>query len=222
MRFSFLEKHPLLKDILSLVFFILLVVIGTLFLNTYIYRSYNVVGVSMENTLHDDDRVVVNRAAVSWAHFLGQEYIPERGQIIVFMNEDEAAVKAYKEQGVKNPVTCTVPSNVADQYIIKRVIAFPGEHVVVKDGVMTIYNNEHPDGFVYDKEWRDDNDNGPKKYTSGDVDLIVPAGELFVSGDNREGTNSWDSRNGLGTIPFCRIIGPVFLRLYPFDQIRGF
>ena len=176
----------------------------------------------MENTLHNDDRVIVNRAAVSWAHMLGQEYIPERGQIIVFMNEDEAAVKAYKAQGVLNPTTCTVPSNVPDQYIIKRVIAFPGERVVVKDGIMTIYNEEYPDGFVYDDIWRVSDTEGPKEYTSGEVDVIVPAGELFVSGDNREGSNSWDSRNGLGTIPFCRIVGPVVLRLFPFDSIRTF
>ena len=222
MKPTFFQKHPVLRDALSLAGFIAAIVLGTLFLNTYIYRSYNVVGGSMENTLHNDDRVIVNRAAVSWAHLMGEEYVPDRGQIIVFANEDEQKVKEYKAAGVKNPVTCNTPDNVSDQYIIKRVIAFPGERVTVKDGVMKIYNEEHPDGFVYDTDWRIAEDNGPKEYTSGEVDVIVPEGELFVSGDNREGSNSWDSRNGLGTIPYCRIIGPVVLRLFPFDKIRLF
>ena len=219
---TFFQKHPLFKDLLSLGVFIIAIVLGTIFLNTYIYRSYNVVGASMENTLHGDDRVIVNRAAVSWAHFTGNEYIPDRGQIIVFLNEDEKAVAKYKAEGVEHPMTCTIPSNVSDQYIIKRVIAFPGERVTVKDGTMTIYNEEHPDGFVYDNEWRHSDSDGPKEYTSGEIDITVPEGELFVSGDNREGSHSWDSRNGLGTIPFCRIIGPVIFRLFPFDQIRTF
>ncbi|MBQ3464957.1 signal peptidase I [Candidatus Saccharibacteria bacterium] len=222
MKPTFFQKHPLLKDLLSLASFIVLIILGTLFLNTFIYRSYNVVGSSMENTLHEDDRVIVNRAAVSWSHFIGQEYTPERGQIIVFLNEDEEAVKKYKAEGVSNPMTCSVPSNVSDQYIIKRVIAFPGERVVVKDGKMTIYNEEHPDGFVYDDDWRVSENEGPKEHTSGEVDTIVPSGELFVSGDNREGSHSWDSRNGLGTIPYCRIIGPVILRLFPLDKIKLF
>ena len=220
---TFFQKHPLMKDLLSLGSFIVAIVLGTLFLNTFIYRSYNVVGGSMENTLHGDDRVIVNRAAVSWSHFTGQEYVPERGQIIVFLNEDEEKVAEYKAAGVNNPMTCNVPSNVNDQYIIKRVIAFPGERVVVKDGEMKIYPDaESTEGIVYDAEWRKSDTDGPKEHTSGEVDMVVPEGELFVSGDNREGSNSWDSRNGLGTIPYCRIVGPVILRLFPLDKIRTF
>ncbi len=208
---TFGQKHPLLKDALSLAGFIIAVVVGTVFLNTFVFRSYNVVGGSMENTLAEEDRVIVDRLSVSWAHFYGQEYLPKRGQVVVFANGDASG-----------KLTCDAPKNVIDQYIIKRVIAFSGERVVVKDGVLTVYNEEYPDGHVYDEDWRVDENNGPKKDVSGEIDVVVPDGELFVSGDNREGTRSLDSRNGLGTVPLCRIIGPVVLRIFPFNQIRTF
>lgn len=208
---SFVRRHPILKDILSLIIFIFFVILGTYLLNTYIMRSYNVVGASMENTLHGKDRLIVNRAAVSFSHFLGKPYIPERGQIIVFLNGDASG-----------PLTCGIEASIRDQYIIKRVIAFPGERVVVKDGKLTVYNQEHPEGFNPDDTTRKSDTDGPKKYTAGEVDMIVPNDEIFVAGDNREGTHSYDSRYGLGTIPYCRIVGPVILRLYPFDKIRLF
>ena len=207
----FFQKHPLLKDLFSLICFIVLVVVGTLALNAFVFRSYNVVGVSMENTLHGNDRVIVNRLPVTAAHFLGQEYVPERGQIIVFANGE-----------ADGPLTCGVPDGVQDQYIIKRVIAFPGERVTVIDGVMTVYNDEFPDGFNPDEATRKSDTDGPKKYTSGEVDVVVPEGEIFVSGDNRENNHSFDSRNGLGTVPFCRIIGPAVVRLFPFNSFRFF
>lgn len=208
---SFIRRHPLLKDVFSLIIFVLFVILGTYFLNTYIMRSYNVVGASMENTLHGKDRLIVNRTTVSLSHFFGKPYVPERGQIIVFLNGDASG-----------PLTCGVEASIRDQYIIKRVIAFPGERVVVKDGKLTVYNKEHPEGFSPDESTRKSDQDGPKKYTAGEVDMTVPEDEIFVAGDNREGTHSYDSRYGLGTIPYCRIIGPVLLRLYPFDKIHLF
>lgn len=208
---SFFRRHPVLKDTLSLIAFIAAVIAGTFILNTFIFRSYNVVGASMENTLHSNDRIIVNRVPVTMAHLAGEEYIPKRGQIIVFANGGNGEI-----------LTCNPTPGIKDQYVIKRVIAFAGERVTVKDAKLLVYNDEHPEGFSPDEATYVSDQDGPKTYTSGEVDTIVPEGEIFVSGDNREGTHSYDSRNGLGTVPLCRIIGPAAFRLFPFNALRFF
>ncbi len=181
---KFLDRHPVVKDSLSLLTFIASVILGTILLNAFVFRSYNVIGGSMENTLHNDDRVIVNRVPVTISHLFGQEYIPERGQIIVFANG-----------GNGDTLNCEPVSDVRDQYVIKRVIAFPGEGVTVKDGILAVYNDEHPDGFHPDDTTRHSADDGPKEYTSNEVGtwegdklispLIVPEGELFVGQPRR-------------------------------------
>lgn len=208
---SFAQRYPALKDVLSFLAFAAAVALGTFILNSFVFRSYNVVGGSMENTLQNGDRVIVNRVPVSLAHFAEQEYVPERGQVIVFANGGNTSL-----------TNCNALSGVQDEYIIKRVIAFPGERVMVEDGVLTVFNAEHPEGFHPDDATYKSDTDGPKKYSSGSVNIIVPEGEVFVSGDNREGSNSYDSRNGLGTIPFCRIIGPAVMRIFPFTAMRFF
>ena len=119
----------------------------------------------------------------------------------------------------KNP---QFSNGLSDEYIVKRVIAFPGERVLIKYGHYIVFNDQYPNGFNPD----DANHGEPGSPTSGTTDLIVPADELFVSGDHREGNFSLYSRQNtggsLGTIPFYDVVGPVSLRIFPFDKIRGF
>lgn len=200
MEQSFFARHQWLRDTAGLLFFALAVLIGTLLINTFVFRSFNVEGPSMEKTLYTGDRLIVDRLPVTWAQLQNKQYVPERGQVIVF----------------KNPLY-SVGST--DEYIVKRVIAFAGERVVLKEGHFMVYNNENPNGFNPD----DANKGEPGSPTSGaDNEWTVPEGTLFVSGDHRQGNYSLDSRNGLGFIPLFDIIGPVGLRIYPFTGIRTF
>lgn len=196
---SFLQRHPFLKDAFGIIIFIACVLVGTLLINTFVFRSFNVMGPSMEPTMFTGDRLIVNRLPVTWAQLQNKQYVPERGEIIVF----------------KNP---RYNSGLGEEYIVKRVIAFPGERVVVWGGEIIVHNDEHPDGFKPD----DANGGEPGSPTSGAVDMVVPDKTLFVAGDHREGDYSFDSRSGLGTIPYYDVVGPVSARIFPFDKIRGY
>jgi len=200
MEATFFKRHPFIKDAVGIIIFIVCVLIGTLFINSFIFRSFSVVGPSMETTLYTGDRLIVNRMPITLSQIQNKNFVPERGQIIVF----------------KNP---SYSSGLGDEFIVKRVIAFAGEHVSLKDGKYTVYNKEHPNGFNPD----DTNNGEPGSPTSGSLDKkLVPNGEIFVSGDHRQGNYSYDSRNGLGTIPLYDIVGPVSMRVFPFDKIRFF
>ena len=198
---TFFDRHPQLKDGLSLIIFIAGVVIGTLLINTFVFRSFNVEGPSMETTMFTGDRLIVSRLPVTVAQLQNKRYIPERGQVIVFKNPNFN------------------PSVGREEYVVKRVIAYAGERVTVKNGKVTVYTADQPAGFDPDTTF---NHNEPGQPTSGDVDTVVPEGTLFVMGDHREGNFSCDSRDCMGTIPLFDVIGPVGLRIYPFDKIRRF
>ena len=196
-----MDRHPRLSDGLSLIIFVIGVAIGTVLLNAFVFQTFNVEGASMETTMYTGDRLIVNRLPVTMSKLQNKNYTPKRGQIIVFKNPNYNA------------------SLGKDEYIVKRVIAFAGERVTVKNGTTTVYNKENPNGFNPDSTV---NKNEPGQPTSGNVDTVVPKGTIFVMGDHRQGNYSCDSRNCMGSIPLYDIVGPVGLRIFPFTKIRGF
>lgn len=194
-----INRNNRLRDVTNLAMFIAAVVIGTLIVNAFVFRSYSVVGISMEDTLYNGERIIVNRLPSTWSQIQNSDYVPKRGEVIVFQNP---------RSGIGE----------RDKFLVKRVIAFAGERVVVKNGELKVYNNEHPNGFNPDQNLKDK----PRSPIAGEVDSIVPAKTIFVIGDHRDGNNSLDSRSGLGTVPIYDVIGPVVLRWWPLTKLRTF
>ncbi|MDO4271454.1 MAG: signal peptidase I [Candidatus Saccharibacteria bacterium] len=204
-----------LRDVVSILVFIAIVIIGAWLINNFVFQSFNVVGPSMEPTLEGEsssDRLIVNRLPVTAAHLTGKEYTPSRGEIIVF----------------KNPLHGS--STDSDEYIVKRVVGLAGERITVNDCQLLVHNYEHPDGYDPYPDFANlaDNDKLINTCVDGDgTDVTVPTGHVFVVGDHRVGNYSMDSRNGdsratLGTIPLEDIVGPVAIRIWPIDKLTLF
>lgn len=210
------EAPSWFRDVVSLLVFIAVILVGAWLINHFVFQSFNVVGPSMEPTLEGEngvsDRLIVNRLPLTAAALSGKQYVPNRGDIIVF----------------RNPLHGSVSSS--DEYIVKRVIGLPGERVVVNDCELTVYNSQHPEGFdPYDSFTNlANNDAEYNQCVNGDgTDVTVPDNEVFVVGDHREGNYSMDSRDGggrasLGTIPLDDIVGPVAMRIWPLNKITVF
>lgn len=183
------------RDRLSTVLLFVVAFLIAITLNTFVFQSYEVDGSSMEPTLQNSDRLLIYKFPRTLASITGKDYQPNRGDVIVFHK----------------------PNGTSDQ-LIKRVIGLPGDRVVVKDNKITIYNAARPEGF--------DPDNAPYgadlPETSGNVDVTVPEGEIFVCGDNRIPGASLDSRSVLGNVPLDKVVGKLLLRYIPIGNYKVF
>ena len=187
------------RSILSTVLILALAPIIAWLMITFVFQSYEVDGPSMEETLHDKDRLIVLKTGKTMSRITGDEYVPKRGEVIIFVKHGLVELGAAQ-----------------DKQLIKRVIGLPGERVVVKDGKITVYNDANPNGFD-----PDENQEYAKtiSFTNGNVDIRVGEGEVFVAGDNRG--NSLDSRS-FGPINSKDIIGKLVFRLFPINKAESF
>ncbi len=187
------------RDALSTILILILAPVVAILLTTFVFQSYEVDGPSMENTLQNRDRLIVWKVPRTISRVTHHAYIPGRGDIIIFNRKDTSEFGSQSEK-----------------QLIKRVIALPGERIVIHNGAITIYNHKHRGGFNPDLSGEYDK---IKLYTQGTIDLTVPTGQVFVAGDNRG--NSLDSRI-FGTVPANDIVGSLSIRIFPFNKVKTF
>lgn len=186
-----------LSSLLLTLLVLLLAPAIAILLTAFVVQSYQVDGQSMETTLQNHDRLIVDKVPRTWARVTGKAYIPNRGDIIIF-----------------NQIS--LPGYVGEKQLIKRVIGVPGDRVVINNGTVKIYNSAHPRGF------NPDTSGGyylANPITVGQIDITLKQGQVFVCGDNR--SNSEDSRY-FGPISAQQIVGKLSIRILPFNKVEHF
>jgi signal peptidase I len=183
---------------------IVVAVILALFIRTFVVQAFKIPTGSMETNLLIGDHLLVNKMvySASWGHWedvlLGKRPI-QRGHVIVFKYPDD-------------------PS----RDFIKRVIGLPGETVEIRDKTVYIDGKPLTEGYTHFQEpplRRDDPEYGLRSEGIRDNwgPRQVPAGELFVMGDNRD--NSRDSRFW-GFLPEDQVKGRALLVYWSYEATR--
>lgn len=103
------KRKKIIKEVIIWVVEIIAVILLAYFLVEYAVEKTTVVGESMETTLQEGDKIVINKLAYRFSK-------PKRFDVIVF-----------KQSGKEH-----------SYYNIKRIIGLPGETVQIKDGVVYI------------------------------------------------------------------------------------
>jgi signal peptidase I len=188
------------RELISTIGILLTALAVALLIIAFVFRSYQVDGPSMENTLQNADKLIIWKVPRTWASITRHAYLPNRGDIIVF---NESGLNQFND--TQN-----------SKQLIKRVIGLPGDRVVLSNGAYTIYNKANPKGFDPDRTLPYGR-NIPT--TSGNINVTLKKNQLFVSGDNRP--DSLDSR-AFGPINASQIVGKLVLRVFPVNQAKTF
>ncbi len=165
---SFLKEFP---------FLIVVALVVSLFIKTFIVQFFFIPSGSMENTLQIDDRVAVNRIP-----FISNNI--KRGDVVVFRDPDNWLPAADTEsapfliaKAKAALVAVGVLPNPAKQYLVKRVVGVAGDRVIccTTTGKITVNGEEMVEPYIYAG-------NVPSDMN---FDVTVPKDKHWVKGDHR-------------------------------------
>lgn len=130
-------------------------------------------------------------------------------------------------------ITTKEPDN-QNLYVVKRIIGLPGDHVEMKNNVLTINGKEYDEPYLDEFKEKFKKDKLFEEYSynsafqeqaanansfTNDFEVTVPNNQYFVLGDNR--LISKDSRI-FGFVDKSLIQGKVVLRFWPLNEIKLF
>jgi signal peptidase I len=203
------SKRSTKRAVLEWGILIVVAIVIAIVIKTFLFQAFYIPSESMVPTLKVGDRVLVNKLSYD-LHDL------HRGDIVVFAAEPN---EEWHRAGIDD--------------LVKRVIALPGETItqcetnrvciddrlldesyLPKGTVTTIPTTLPYITTTTGKKALVCDPVGPNGSPEGGCK--VPAGQVFVMGDNR--TNSQDARAN-GPIKESSIVGRVFLRIWPPGRI---
>lgn len=208
-RSSFWKELPVL---------VVVALVLTFFIQTFLVKVYVIPSGSMETTLHgcigcSNDRVLVDKVSYRFGD-------PAPGDVVVFRGPDSWSSEVI----VQEPTSAVVrglqllgslvglaPPNEKD--FVKRVIAVGGQTVQCCDEQNRVLVDGQPldEPYLYYLP-----EAGPAKQSTFDP-VQVPQGQLWMMGDSRN--NSADSRlANHGPVPVDNVIGKARLIVMPFGR----
>ncbi len=200
------SKRPFWRDLAVIVVAALVL---TILIKAFVAQVFSIPSGSMENTLMPGDRVLVNKLVYHVRPIA-------RGDIVVFSGAgswDPPAPPAPSNPVVRlwDGLTNLVGISAPGTDYIKRVIGLPGDRVACCDAQGRVTVN----GVALNEKSYVHPGDAPSQIG---FDIKVPAGRLWVMGDNR--ANSDDSRYrmsdpGEGTIPESAVVGRASWIIWP-------
>lgn len=195
------KRKEILKEILSWIVLAAAAFLLAFLINSKAYANTRVEQSSMENTLYNNNRLIVDELSYQFRE-------PGRGDIITFYRYEEkgSLIKDFTRT-LDNFISNIKTGDDCEKHerLIKRVIGIEGDTIDIINGA--VYRNGERLQEPYAK--------GATDSKGLQTPIKVGKDQLFVLGDNR--VVSVDSRE-IGLINLKQVEGKALLRIFPFNK----